>query len=50
MEEFEDDGNEEEGPDVQESDDEIIESDIELEGDILEPDNDPPETVVLMVL
>lgn len=50
MEEFEDDENEEKGPEVQESDDEIIESDIELEGEIVEPDNDPTETVVLMVL
>lgn len=28
-----------------ESDDEIIESDVELEGEVLEPDNDPPQKV-----
>ena len=31
----------------EEEDDEIIESDIELEGDIVEPDNDPPQKVCL---
>ena len=27
------------------SEDELIESDIELDGDIVEPDNDPPQKV-----
>lgn len=30
-----------------ESDDEIIESDIELEGEVVEADNDPPQKVIL---
>lgn len=30
-----------------ELDDEIIESDIELEGETVEPDNDPPQKVIL---
>lgn len=30
----------------EEEDDEIIESDIELEGDTMEPDNDPPQKVL----
>lgn len=30
----------------EEEDDEIIESDIELEGETVEPDNDPPQKVV----
>ena len=29
----------------EEEEDEIIESDIELEGDMVEPDNDPPQKV-----
>lgn len=33
------------GPEVHESEDEIIESDVELEGEIVEPDNDPPQKV-----
>ncbi|PON92937.1 N-terminal acetyltransferase A, auxiliary subunit [Trema orientale] len=33
----------EEEEEVEEDDDEIIESDIELEGEVVEPDNDPPQ-------
>lgn len=29
--------------------DEIVESDVELEGEIVEADNDPPQKVTLMV-
>ena len=29
-----------------EEEDEIVESDVELEGDTVEPDNDPPQKVV----
>ena len=32
-------------PEVEEEEDEIIESDVELEGEIVEPDNDPPQKV-----
>lgn len=31
---------------VEEEEDEIIESDVELEGDIVEPDDEPPQKVV----
>ena len=31
----------------EEDEDEIIESDIELEGDIVEPDDEPPQKVFL---
>lgn len=34
----------------EEEEDEIIESDIELEGDIVEPDNDPPQKVSIFLL
>lgn len=30
---------------VEEEEDEIIESDVELEGETVEPDNDPPQKV-----
>ena len=30
----------------EEEEDEIVESDVELEGDTVEPDNDPPQKVV----
>lgn len=32
-------------PEQEEEEDEIIESDIELEGEVVEPDNDPPQKV-----
>lgn len=42
----EDDFDAKDSPQVDhESDDEIIESDIELEGEIVEADNDPPQKV-----
>lgn len=31
----------------EEEEDEIVESDVELEGDTVEPDNDPPQKVIL---
>lgn len=40
-----------EGPEMkveEEEEDEIIESDIELEGEIVEPDNDPPQKVTIL--
>lgn len=46
-EDIEDVGGEESKVDEEEEDeDEIIESDIELEGEIVEPDNDPPQKVI----
>lgn len=33
-----------------EEDDEIVESDIELEGEIVEPDDDPPQKVTFFLL
>lgn len=51
MEEASDDEMEEpEEPKVEEEEeeeDEIVESDVELEGDTVEPDNDPPQKVKL---
>ena len=35
-----------EAPQEEEEEDEIMESDVELEGDIVEPDNDPPQKVL----
>ena len=34
----------------EEEEDEIIESDIEIEGEIVEPDNDPPQKVFFCLL
>lgn len=34
-------------PQVEEEEEEIIESDLELEGDTVDPDNDPPQKVLL---
>lgn len=36
----------EDGPEIHESDDEVIESDVEVEGEIVEADNDPPQKVI----
>lgn len=33
-----------------ESEDELIESDLELEGETVEPDNDPPQKVAMIEL
>jgi len=33
-----------------EEEDEIIESDVELEGDTVEPDDDPPQKVIYLYL
>ena len=41
---------EEEEEEEEEEDDEIIESDIELEGETVEPDNDPPQKVIFLLL
>lgn len=49
MEESDDDMEETEEPkpkvEEEEEEDEIVESDVELEGDTVEPDNDPPQKV-----
>ena len=47
-EDMEEEEEEDEGAKVnveEEEEDEIIESDVELEGEIVEPDNDPPQKV-----
>lgn len=49
MEESDDDMSEEAEPEQvhvkEEEEEEIVESDLELEGDIVEPDNEPPQKV-----
>lgn len=35
-------------PNHTESDDDVVESDIELEGETVEPDNDPPQKVAIL--
>lgn len=46
-EDIEDIGGGESKVDEDEDEDEIFESDIELEGETVEPDNDPPQKVIL---
>ena len=46
MEETEDPKPKVEEEEEEEEEDEIVESDVELEGDTVEPDNDPPQKVV----
>lgn len=53
MEESDDDMAEAEAAQVhveEEEEDEIIESDVELEGDTVEPDNEPPQKVTFQLV
>ena len=38
------------GVPVYEEEDEIVESDVELEGETVEPDNDPPQKVIIFFM